>query len=191
MDRIKPLTTGEAAKWCGVSFRTVLRWIERGDLIAYKLPGRGDRRILTEEFIKFLTRNEIPVPEGLSSGALRVLIAEDDPYDAKILERMLRTADFEVKTATDGFSAGALAISFLPDVMIVDLNMLGMGGVDLIRLARAMPQLADVRFLVVSGMHQEALDQAVEEGADAALGKPVGMELLIKTVRGLTAVVRR
>ncbi len=40
------LTTGEAARICGVNFRTVLRWIDRGLLPAYKLPGRGDRRVL-------------------------------------------------------------------------------------------------------------------------------------------------
>ena len=35
-------TTGEIAKFVGVNFRTVIRWIERGQLDGYKLPGRGD-----------------------------------------------------------------------------------------------------------------------------------------------------
>ena len=34
------LTTGEAARYCDVNFRTVIRWIEKGYLKAYKLPGR-------------------------------------------------------------------------------------------------------------------------------------------------------
>lgn len=59
------LTTGEAARFCGVNFRTVIRWIKRGHLRAYQLPGRGDNRIETKEFLAFLARNEMPVPEEL------------------------------------------------------------------------------------------------------------------------------
>jgi excisionase family DNA binding protein len=47
------LTTGEAAKYCGVNFRTVIRWIERGHLDAYKLPGRGDNRIPVDTFVDY------------------------------------------------------------------------------------------------------------------------------------------
>ena len=47
------LTTGEAAKYCGVNFRTVIRCIERGHLKAYKLPGRGDNRIPVKDCVRF------------------------------------------------------------------------------------------------------------------------------------------
>ncbi|MDO6805884.1 helix-turn-helix domain-containing protein, partial [Wenyingzhuangia sp. 1_MG-2023] len=54
------LTTGEVAKYCGVNFRTVIRWIERGHLEAYKLPGRGDNRVPVAGFVRFLQSNEMP-----------------------------------------------------------------------------------------------------------------------------------
>ncbi len=59
------LTTGEVARFCGVNFRTVIRWIERGHLEAYKLPGRGDNRIPVTDFVSFLEKNQMPVPEEL------------------------------------------------------------------------------------------------------------------------------
>ena len=60
------LTTGEVAHYCGVNFRTVLRWIKRGYLNAYQLPGRGDHRIPVDGFLLFLEKHKIPVPEDLS-----------------------------------------------------------------------------------------------------------------------------
>jgi two-component system, cell cycle sensor histidine kinase and response regulator CckA len=60
----KVFTTGETAKWCGVNFRTVLRWIERGQLNAYRLPGkRGDFRITSDSLLTFLHENQMPIPD--------------------------------------------------------------------------------------------------------------------------------
>ena len=54
MSMQRVLTTGEVARFCGVNFRTVLRWIERGQLVAYRLPGRGDHRIKMDDFLAFM-----------------------------------------------------------------------------------------------------------------------------------------
>lgn len=59
------LTTGEVAKYCGVNPRTVIRWIERGHLKAYHLPGRGDSRVEVHDFLSFLREHEMPIPEEL------------------------------------------------------------------------------------------------------------------------------
>ena len=54
------LTTGIVARYCGVSKVTVLRWIEKGDLTAFRLPG-GQNRIHKDEFYAFAARHSIPV----------------------------------------------------------------------------------------------------------------------------------
>lgn len=61
------LTTGEIAEYCDVNSRTVIRWIQRGHLRAYQLPGRGDNRVAVEDFLRFLKRHRMPVPEELQS----------------------------------------------------------------------------------------------------------------------------
>jgi len=53
-------TTGNVAKHCGVSKVTVLRWIEKGDLTAFRLPG-GQNRIHRDEFFSFAERHSIPI----------------------------------------------------------------------------------------------------------------------------------
>jgi excisionase family DNA binding protein len=179
------LTTGEAAQWCGVSFRTVLRWIQQGILPAYKLPGRGDHRILVEDFIAFLQRHQIPLPKQLATPSNRILVVEDDEAEARVLSEFLAKAGYETKIAGDGFTAGALAVAFAPVLITVDLNMPGLHGEDLIRLVRALPPLAAVKILVVSGMDPETLQSAVHAGADAALAKPVRWAQLVETVNRL------
>jgi len=54
------MTTGRVARMCGVSKVTVLRWIKKGDLVAFQLPG-GQNRIAAEDFLNFATKNKIPV----------------------------------------------------------------------------------------------------------------------------------
>jgi two-component system, OmpR family, response regulator VicR len=54
------LTTGAVARHCGVSKVTVLRWIEKGNLVAFRLPG-GQNRICREDFYSFATKHKIPL----------------------------------------------------------------------------------------------------------------------------------
>jgi excisionase family DNA binding protein len=54
------LTTGTVARYCGVSKVTVLRWIEKGNLAAFKLPG-GQNRIHRDDFFAFARKHNIPL----------------------------------------------------------------------------------------------------------------------------------
>ncbi len=54
------LTTGTVARYCGVSKVTVLRWIEKGNLVAFKLPG-GQNRIHRDDFFAFAKKHGIPI----------------------------------------------------------------------------------------------------------------------------------
>jgi two-component system response regulator VicR len=54
------LTTGTVAKYCGVSKVTVLRWIEKGELTAFRLPG-GQNRIHRDDFHVFAAKHSIPI----------------------------------------------------------------------------------------------------------------------------------
>jgi excisionase family DNA binding protein len=54
------LTTGAVARQCGVSKVTVLRWIEKGNLAAFRLPG-GQNRIHRDDFFSFAAKHHIPV----------------------------------------------------------------------------------------------------------------------------------
>lgn len=171
--RTETLTTGEAAKWCGVSFRTVIRWIQRGELQAYQLPGRGDNRIRVDDFVAFLGKNGMPVPDELGGArAPRVLVVDDEPAAARFLAAALDGRGYEIEIVHDGFAAGNRLARLHPDLITVDLEMPGLGGVDVIRFIRSMPEHAHVKILVVSGQGAQQLQEALNAGADRALAKP-------------------
>ncbi|MSR84235.1 MAG: response regulator [Candidatus Latescibacteria bacterium] len=186
------LTTGEIAQYCKVNFRTVIRWIKRGHLKAYQLPGRGDNRVEVDDFLRFLHQHNLPVPGAFQRpaphAAPRVLIVDDDQGAARVIQRVLRRAGFETQMAFDGFSAGALMESLAPDVMTLDLRMPGLGGLEVLGFVRSHPRLQGTKILVVSGLPRARLDEALAKGADEVLGKPFENAALVEKVSRLAGV---
>lgn len=185
MTEIQVLTTGEAAKYCGVNFRTVIRWIERGRLKAYKLPGRGDHRIQTQDFVVFLRENQMPVPPELMGSNNRVLVIEDQPEMAAAIKRTLKRAGYDVEVAKDGFVAGAMLMRHDPALVTLDLKMPGIDGYQVLTFIRDHEAHNQVKVLVVSAETREGLDRALATGADAVLPKPFDNSELLEQVAAL------
>ncbi len=183
----KNLTTGEVAAFCDVNFRTVIRWIERGLLNAYKLPGRGDHRIPVDELISFMTEHGIPLPDSLLDNGKKIFVVDDEPAMTAAIARVLKRADYEVKTANDGFSAGAIIQSFKPALMTVDLNMPGVNGFDVINYVKSDANLHETRVLVISAEPIQRIRETVRHGADGYLSKPFENEELLQEVRRILA----
>jgi excisionase family DNA binding protein len=184
----KNLTTGDIANYCCVHVRTVIRWIERGRLKAYQLPGRGDNRVRPEDFLAFLETHGMPVPEELQLANRRVLIIDDDERVAKAIQRSLRYAKFETLIATSGFEAGALLSGFKPAVMTLDLRMPGMDGFDVLKFVQKSEEFKKLKVIVVSALSRVELDKALAGGADAVLEKPLNDDCFIETVARLADV---
>lgn len=185
MSDIQVLTTGEAAKFCGVNFRTVIRWIERGRLKAYKLPGRGDHRIQTQDFVNFLRENQMPVPPELVGANNRILIIEDQPEMAAAIKRTLKRAGYEVEVAKDGFVAGTLLMRHDPALVTLDLKMPGIDGYEVLTYIREHQDHNQVKVLVISAETMEGLNRAMSSGADDILPKPFDNSELLGKVSNL------
>ncbi len=179
------LTTGEAAKYCDVNFRTVIRWIEKGYLKAYKLPGRGDKRIPVESFVEFLQENNMPIPRELQPKNKKVLIVEDLPEMAKAIERLLKRAGFETKIAHNGFEAGELLRRFHPALMTLDIRMPGLSGFDVLKYTKSQDDFKFLKIIVVSAQDEQQLKEAVDCGADLAIQKPFDNAKLLAAVSEL------
>lgn len=181
------LTTGDIAKLCGVNFRTVIRWIQRGHLKAFQLPGRGDNRVQVADFIEFLQENNMPIPEEIQPSAKRVLIIEGDQDTATSMRKVLKKAGFDAEVACDGFSAGALARSFNPSVMTVDVGMKGIDGAEAIKLMRQDPQLGltKVIALTAASTTKKRRQELSDAGADEVVDRPLTGADLVKRVTEL------
>jgi two-component system, OmpR family, response regulator VicR len=186
MPNKKYLTTGQAAKICRVSQRTVIRWIDSEQLKGHRFPGTGaHRRIMEADLLGFLRKNGIPVPSGLESRKKRVLIVEDEAIVSFLMEEVLQGAGYETKVADNGFMAGQLLESFEPDIMTLDLNMPGVPGLKVLAALRGSEKFPRIGILVVSGTPQEKLDEAMAKGADGVLPKPFLNSALLECVDGL------
>lgn len=187
MTSARTYSSGDVAKICDVNQRTVIRWIERGELIGFKLPGRGNNRITSEELFRFLQRNGMPLPPELQPAERRVLIVDDDKNVALALQRVLRRIGYHTRVADDGFRAGALLGAYQPDLITLDLSMPGLDGFDVIRFIRHHESYRHIRILVISGLDDIQLQRARESGADACLPKPFDNQELADQVCALTA----
>ncbi|MFK4146895.1 response regulator [Streptomyces sp. NPDC004065] len=116
----------------------------------------------------------------------RVLVVDDEPQIVRALVINLRARKYDVDAAGDGRTALDLAASRHPDVVVLDLGLPDMDGVEVIRGLRGWTR---VPILVLSARHSsDEKVQALDAGADDYVTKPFGMDELLARLR---AAVRR
>jgi two-component system KDP operon response regulator KdpE len=111
----------------------------------------------------------------------RVLVVDDEPQILRGLGTNLRARGYEVETAPDGERALEVAARTHPDVVILDLGLPGIDGVDVIRGLRAWTATP---IIVLSARDQEQDKvEALDAGADDYVSKPFGMDELLARLR--------
>ncbi len=119
----------------------------------------------------------------MSSGAARVLIIEDDEAIAEVVQRILRIDGYKTEIAADGAAGLELAASFEPDIVILDL---GLPLIDGIEVARRLRDDSDVPILMLTARDAtEAKVEGLDAGADDYLVKPFERDELLARLRSL------
>lgn len=107
----------------------------------------------------------------------RVLVADDEPSTAEMLALILGFTGYEVTRAYDGAQALALAESEKPDVLLLDVRMPKLLGLDVAKRLKSDPEYAEQVVILISSA-DEADVQWREVGADAFLSKPIDLKQL-------------
>jgi excisionase family DNA binding protein len=175
-------TTIETAKLLGVSVRTVQLWVENGTLDAWKTAG-GHRRIPTASVNTKLREQDINVIDKNKSKQKnkRILIVEDNPtvsifYMAAIGSWKL---PIDITTAEDGFSGLVKIGQEVPDIVIADIYMPGMDGLQMIHSLYRSKIIEPKQMIIISGLDDEAIRErgGIPSGI-SFFHKPVDIEKL-------------
>ena len=119
---------------------------------------------------------------------IRVLVVDDEPQILRALRINLRARQYDVHTAADGAGALKAAAEQHPDLIVLDLGLPDMDGVEVIRGLRGW---TEVPIVVLSG-RAESRDKvdALDAGADDYVTKPFGVDELLARIRAVTRRTR-
>ena len=140
-------------------------------------------RVMTREEAKHdLTRGPTSEtsPQAGHSRAT-VLVVDDDPRILRFIRTSLRLAGYEVVTVQGGGEALALVDSSKPDILVLDIVMSPMDGLEVLKRLRLTSQLP----VIIMSAHSSAAQQALSLGADAFLGKPFTPDQLVSEIESV------
>jgi two-component system cell cycle response regulator DivK len=118
--------------------------------------------------------------------AKRILVVEDNDLNRKLFCDVLRSQGFAVEPVADGLDALERAREFVPNLVIMDIQLPNVSGLDLIEAAKKDPVLRTIPVLAVTAYAGKGDEERIREaGAEGYLAKPVSIGPFMRAVRDL------
>jgi excisionase family DNA binding protein len=170
--------TSYAAKLLNLSVGSIQSLVEKNELIAWKTQG-GHRRISIESIYQYQNRASLAPSMAFQDGKyLRVMVVEDDPATRAMYQAHFDQWDLSIDATIASSAIEALLdIAVVkPQVLLTDLRMPGIDGVEMLRQLNTHPQFAQVAVIVITGLTDEEIKGYGDfpEGTHV-LRKPVDM----------------
>ena len=124
----------------------------------------------------------------MASRQPRILVVDDDPGVREVIADALKYDDagYEVETAIDGVDAGMKLEHFRPDLIVLDVIMPGMGGLEVCNRIRNQPDLDDTKIIILTGAPDGGkAETSLVFGADLFLQKPQPIDVLLAHIEEL------
>lgn len=112
----------------------------------------------------------------------KILVIDDDEGILESLDILLQTEGFTVRTSPDGKQTVRLAVSFQPDIILLDILLSGMDGRDVAVELKKNPETKHIPIIMISA-HPTAAQSVKKIGAVAFISKPFGIEKLRETLQ--------
>jgi CheY-like chemotaxis protein len=144
-------------------------------------PGQGTEVEISLPLTAIPAGHVVPAeqPPLAAARVLRVLIVEDNPDAAEMLNVAVRQLGHTTRVVQDGAEALELAPRFAPDLVLLDIGLPSMSGYDVARELRQRPEFSQVHLAAVTGWGQdEDRRKAREAGFDSHFTKPLSPEVL-------------
>jgi CheY-like chemotaxis protein len=109
----------------------------------------------------------------------QIMVVDDNPANLKLMEFLLLGEGYEIRTAGNAEEALSVLQEFQPRLILMDLQLPGMGGLDLTRRLKAEPATRDVIILALTAFAMKGDEQrALDAGCDGYVAKPIDVETL-------------
>lgn len=119
---------------------------------------------------------------------MRILIAEDHPDNREMLTRRLERKGYEVHCAENGAEAVDMAKSCAPDLILMDISMPVMSGIEATKVIRATPDVSGVKIVALTAHAMEgARKECMDAGCDDFATKPVDFAGLVALIQKYAA----
>lgn len=116
----------------------------------------------------------------------KVLIVDDEPDILEIISYNLIKEGYEILTAKNGIDALEKMPSFKPDLVILDIMMPKMNGVEVCKIVRSKPEYTDTLIIFLTALSDEASQiKGLETGADDYVNKPISPKVLVSRVNAI------
>jgi excisionase family DNA binding protein len=168
------LSTGEAARLCGVSTQTIVNWIRQGRIRA-ATTGGGRFRVHADSLVEFMRASGFEIPKSLGVRPRLLYVVDDDPAWLGAVKRQLSPYG-TVETFPDGYRGLVAIAARPPDLVVLDMKMPGLDGAGVLAALRGDPSTAQLPILVATSFEEE-LALALRYGASAAIVKGSGQKL--------------
>jgi signal transduction histidine kinase/DNA-binding NarL/FixJ family response regulator len=171
---------GVSREGTGLGLAIVRRLVDlMGGMIGLESTvGEGSRFIVTLPNLPVASREALAVDFSMHSGdfdslpPLKVLVVDDVAWNREVVAAYLRNTHHQLRQAADGKEALDVAREYRPDVVLMDIRMPRMGGVEALAALRADPELANVRVLAVTASALETDEDRLRRRFDDYLRKP-------------------
>jgi CheY-like chemotaxis protein len=115
-----------------------------------------------------------------------ILIVDDNPVNLKLSRVLLSLEGFEVRTAGDAVEALKMLEGFRPRLILMDLQMPGMDGLELTRRLKADPSHSEILIVAITAYAMKGdQEKALAAGCDGYVAKPIDTQTLPKVIRSL------
>lgn len=113
----------------------------------------------------------------------RILCIEDNPQNMRLVRKILKFQGYEVYEAEDGLTGVSMALDLVPDLILMDINLPDIDGLEATRRIKAEPSMAGIPIvaLTANAMYGDE-ERILASGCDGYISKPVSKSVLLDEV---------
>jgi CheY-like chemotaxis protein len=145
-------------------------WVEERCKKIYALQKKG----YTISMIK-----DILQQEEEKQSVRKILIVDDEKKFSNLLKKFFEKSNYVVELAFDGWDAGLKAAQFMPSIIILDIALPGINGMEVCKNLKSNPKTGNIKIITISGDLRHSEQVILDAGADIYFTKPVDFETLL------------